>query len=48
MASVYQDIPLIDGFKYDFAKVVERCEFLKIPDAEEEGKIRRIGSNKTG
>ena len=33
MESVYQGLPLNDG-KYDFEKLVERCDFLKIPDAE--------------
>ncbi|WP_407428034.1 HipA domain-containing protein [Treponema sp.] len=36
MASVYQDIAFNDGYKYDFKKLIERCENLKIPGAEEE------------
>ena len=36
MASVYQDIPLTAGFKYDFARLVERCNKLGIPNAEED------------
>ena len=34
MASVYQDIKLTHGIKYDFAKLVERCDFLGIPNVE--------------
>ncbi len=32
--SIYQDIPLKDGVKYDFSKLVERCNALGIPNAE--------------
>ncbi len=34
--SIYQDIPLEDGVKYDFYKLVERCNALGIPNAEED------------
>ena len=33
MESVYQGIALNNG-KYDFEKLIERCDFLKIPNAE--------------
>ena len=32
--SVYQDIPLKGGVKYEFSKLVERCNLLGIPNAE--------------
>ena len=34
MDSVYQDIQLTNGIKYDFQKLIERCEFFGIPNAE--------------
>ena len=34
MDSVYQDIALTDGFKYDFFKLIARCEEMRIPHAE--------------
>ena len=32
--SIYQDIHLKDGIKYEFSRLVERCNLLKIPNAE--------------
>ena len=34
LASIYQDIPLKGGVKYEFPKLVSRCEMLKIPNSE--------------
>ena len=34
--SIYQDIPLTNGIKYDYHKLIERCEQLQIPNAEED------------
>ena len=36
LASIYQDIPLKDGVKYEFPKLVERCNALGIPNAEQD------------
>lgn len=36
LASIYQDIPLKGGVKYEFSKLVERCELLGIPNAEQD------------
>lgn len=36
MDSIYQDIHLLEGGKYDYAKLIERCDFLGIPNAEKD------------
>ena len=36
LASIYQDIPLKDGVKYEFSKLVDRCNALEIPNAEQD------------